>query len=304
MARWVKDMYFPDMSLLPAIPAFHLYGEVHAPGAASASAFLHVETIAERSAIRGWEIGAHRHDHACQLLLLSTGWVEYRIDAASGRIDAPCHILVQAGAVHGFRFADGTGGHVLTMAPGLFRRSGASDDALSVLLVAGSRGALDPETAAAAGWLATEIARHGMDGGSAYVVALAEALLCRLPAPVPEGSGSTGSDAARMQRFRALVDRDFRSDVAVGAYADALGITERTLTRLCRRATGLAPLRVIHLRRLTEAQRLLRYTNAAVGQIADELGFADPAYFSRFYRRMTGHSPLAERRYPSSASSA
>lgn len=301
MATSVKVWYFPDMFSTPVIPVYHLYEEEPSPG--GAPALLHAETIAERSAIRGWEIGAHRHDHACQLLLLSQGWVEYRIDGASGRIDAPCHILVPAGAVHGFRFADGTRGHVLTLAQALFRRDGAAGDPLPGLLGNVGYGPLDPSAAAAVDWLAQEITRFA-SGGTAYVVALAEALLRRLPAPVPETVVAASGDAARMQRFRAAVDRDFRSDAPVAAYAARLGLTERTLTRLCRRATGLAPLRLIHLRRLAEAQRLLRYTNAGVGQIAAELGFVDPAYFSRFYRRMTGHSPLDERRQPSSASNA
>jgi len=52
---------------------------------------------------------------------------------------------------------------------------------------------------------------------------------------------------------------------------------------------------VLHRRLATEARRLLRYTGASAAQIAAELGFEDPSYFSRFYLRMTGKRPGEER---------
>jgi AraC family transcriptional activator of pobA len=42
---------------------------------------------------------------------------------------------------------------------------------------------------------------------------------------------------------------------------------------------------------LLEAKRSLIYTSMTVAQVADALGFADPAYFSRFFKRLSGLSP-------------
>jgi AraC family transcriptional activator of pobA len=42
---------------------------------------------------------------------------------------------------------------------------------------------------------------------------------------------------------------------------------------------------------LLEARRLLRYTDKPAFAIAQELGFADPAYFGRFFRRESGVTP-------------
>jgi AraC family transcriptional regulator, transcriptional activator of pobA len=58
----------------------------------------------------------------------------------------------------------------------------------------------------------------------------------------------------------------------------------------------MTPRQVINRRLLFEARRLLRFTNASCSDVAAELGFEDPSYFSRFHRRMTGRSPSAERR--------
>jgi AraC family transcriptional activator of pobA len=48
---------------------------------------------------------------------------------------------------------------------------------------------------------------------------------------------------------------------------------------------------MIRQRLLLEAQRLLAYTEMAVSEIAYAINFQDPAYFSRFFRRLTGQSP-------------
>jgi len=44
-----------------------------------------------------------------------------------------------------------------------------------------------------------------------------------------------------------------------------------------------------------EAKRLIRFTNKQNQEIAYELGFNDPAHFSRFFKKMTNHSPTQYR---------
>jgi AraC family transcriptional activator of pobA len=44
-------------------------------------------------------------------------------------------------------------------------------------------------------------------------------------------------------------------------------------------------------RRLLEAKRLLRFTIRSVEDVGYSLGFDDPSYFSRLFRRMSGKSP-------------
>ena len=54
--------------------------------------------------------------------------------------------------------------------------------------------------------------------------------------------------------------------------------------------------RVVSERRLLEAKRLLMFTVRTVEDIAYEIGFDDPAYFSRFFRERVGEAPAAWRR--------
>jgi AraC family transcriptional activator of pobA len=81
----------------------------------------------------------------------------------------------------------------------------------------------------------------------------------------------------------------------VRAYAGTLGVTPDHLSRSCRAITGLGALDLLHERLLLEARRLLAYSPAAVGDIAHQLGFDDPGYFSRLFTKRAGQSPSAYR---------
>jgi AraC family transcriptional regulator, transcriptional activator of pobA len=94
-----------------------------------------------------------------------------------------------------------------------------------------------------------------------------------------------------VDRFRTMVDRDFRRLHRVREYADRLHVTPGHLNVLCHAHLGRSASAEIHQRLVLEARRLLRYTDAPAFVIAQDLGFADPAYFGRFFRRETGLTP-------------
>ena len=72
-------------------------------------------------------------------------------------------------------------------------------------------------------------------------------------------------------------------------------MTPQHLSRVLRDATGEPVSKAIEARLVREARRNLVFTNLPVATIAYELGYADPAYFSRVFARATGMSPKAFR---------
>ena len=54
---------------------------------------------------------------------------------------------------------------------------------------------------------------------------------------------------------------------------------------------GRSPLALAHARLMSEAEQLLNGTGLQVAEVADRLGFRDPAYFSRFFQRHAGMPP-------------
>jgi AraC-like DNA-binding protein len=104
-----------------------------------------------------------------------------------------------------------------------------------------------------------------------------------------------GARHATVQRFRALIERDFRRRHRVQDYADRLGVSPGHLNVLCQAHLGRPASAEIHQRLLLEARRLLCYTDAPAFAVSNQLGFADPAYFGRFFRREVGTTPRSYR---------
>lgn len=276
-----------------AIPRYALYGEGHA---APPGGFAHIETIAERSALHDWEIGVHRHDHFVQVLLVEEGHASVTLDGDTVGLEGPGRVIVPAAAVHGFRFRQGTRGFVLTLSTDFSTRAAGAADPLLAVLARGGIAQLSAETATRALWLAREMLslQQEWQQQDPLFLALAESLIRTL------GRDEAGADAPvrddqRLTRFRQLVELHYRQHRDLDFYAGALGLTRRTLSRLTASRLGCSPMDLIHRRLALEAQRLLRYTNATATQVAAELGFEDPSYFSRFYLRITGRRPGEER---------
>ena len=269
------------------IPAYTLYGEADSP---DGPGFAHIETIAVRSALHDWEIAPHRHHRSIQVLIVADGGVDAALDGTALRLAGPCHVTVPVGAVHGFRFDPATHGWVLTLGQSFHARASGSGDPLRHLLTTGGAGPLAPEAAARIARLAGELVMLAQQPHDPPLfLALAEALVRSLP------GDATRPDDRRLGQFRHLIETHLAEHRPVSFYADSLGTTVRTLNRLCLRQLGCTPLEALNRRLASEAQRLLRYTNGSVAQVADALGFADASYFSRFYLRMTGRRPVAER---------
>lgn len=68
-------------------------------------------------------------------------------------------------------------------------------------------------------------------------------------------------------------------------------MTPDHLSRNCRAASGLSALDLLQDRLLREARRLLAYTVAPVAEVARDLGFNEPSYFSRYFARRAGQAP-------------
>ncbi|MDZ5650295.1 AraC family ligand binding domain-containing protein [Nitrospirillum sp. BR 11828] len=114
----------------PDIPVFSLYGE--APATAE-DRFLHVELIEDRSSLVDWRIRPHQHGDLVQFLAIREGAGQVQADQRTWTFDGPTLILVPAGVVHGFAFARGTIGWVVTLSDRILRGLARRDPAFAAL---------------------------------------------------------------------------------------------------------------------------------------------------------------------------
>ena len=92
-------------------------------------------------------------------------------------------------------------------------------------------------------------------------------------------------------RFRQLLEKNFREVHTVQDYADLLNISARTLTKYVSQSTHCSPLQIINDRIVLEAKRQLQHTSLNIKEIGYGLGFEDPSYFVKFFKRLTGMMP-------------
>lgn len=74
------------------------------------------------------------------------------------------------------------------------------------------------------------------------------------------------------------------------------GLTERTFKRRFTSATGLSPLAYVQRLRIEDAKRRLERTEASVDEISWQVGYEEPAFFRRLFKRVTGVAPGTYRR--------
>ena len=91
--------------------------------------------------------------------------------------------------------------------------------------------------------------------------------------------------------FRKLIEENYCRLHTVKDYASLLNVSSKTLTLYVNECSKYSPLELINNRIILEAKRLLRYSVLSVKEIAFRLGFEDPSYFAKFFKRLVKQSP-------------
>lgn len=280
-----------------AIPVFRLYGE----GAPWPTLdLLHCESIHSRSSLYGWTIRVHQHADIVQLLYLHRGEARLEVEGIERHIREASLVVVPALCAHGYTFAPGTEGWVLSLAAPLV--SQFEQQFGQPLAMLGNAACLGVGEAAVRIATLFETLHHEYRTDNAardmMIHSLLGALLAwlsRQQASVTQADSRSERRRMTLQRFTQLVENHFREHRAVAWYARALGMSSAHLNTLCNAFHGCSALGVVHRRLLLEARRSLLYTSMTIAQIAEEMGFSDATYFSRFFRRASGCPPSAFR---------
>ncbi len=91
--------------------------------------------------------------------------------------------------------------------------------------------------------------------------------------------------------FQNLLDKEYERQHNVQFYADELNISPKGLNKAVKKELGRTVSDLIKEKLIVEAKRELYIKELSIKEIGFKLGFEDPAYFSRFFRKETSHSP-------------
>ena len=244
----------------------------------------------------------HRHDYH-EVIWVRAGSGRHLIDGTPVPVRPGTVTLIGRGAVHVFERAEGLTGAVLRfgdelllgdgrVAPGwlLGGRGGrtvpvpggeaAALEAVLRALTAEAERPPDPRTA--------DLQRHLLSTVLLWVERWYDAARTEVRDP-------DDADVQLQRRFTALLERDFRAHHDAAHYAGALAVPPAALSRALSGITGRSTKELVTDRVMLEAARLLRFTDATVGEVARAVGFTDPLYFSRAFKRHAGAAPMAHR---------
>jgi AraC family transcriptional activator of pobA len=289
-----KLLDYPNMK---SIPSYALYGEADSNPEQD---WLHWETIQSRSRLHGYRIAPHRHEQFFQVLQLTGGWASVTIDAVQHDLVAPAVVVVPALTVHAYRFSDDVDGVVMTLMERDVLAAGTGE--IPAMVFGGSG-----EVGDAIDRLIAEADRPGPGHGVAMraLIALLLVSIGRAHQASAAPRAKAGSRSVlHAQAYRWMVDHRFRETRRIADYAKALGVSPTHLNRVCREVLGASALQVIERRVALEARRQLLFSGLPIKQIGAELGYEDPAYFSRVLTRVLGMAPEVYREQSRAVASA
>jgi AraC-like DNA-binding protein/quercetin dioxygenase-like cupin family protein len=110
-----------------------------------------------------------------------------------------------------------------------------------------------------------------------------------------ESTLNKGKGQILVKRFFHLVEENNHKNLSLSDYAEMIGITPNHLTQTVKSLTGKTSSQIIKSKQLLEIKRLLVHTNLNISEIANQLKFEDQSYFTKFFKRETGITPLQYR---------
>jgi AraC-like DNA-binding protein/mannose-6-phosphate isomerase-like protein (cupin superfamily) len=118
---------------------------------------------------------------------------------------------------------------------------------------------------------------------------------CAARYQVNENMLNKGKGQILVKRFFHLVEENHQKNLSLSDYSGMIGVTPNHLTQTVKLLTGKTSSQIIKAKQLLEIKRLLVHTNLSVSEIANQLNFEDQSYFTKFFKRETGMTPIQYR---------
>jgi AraC family transcriptional regulator, transcriptional activator of pobA len=100
----------------------------------------------------------------------------------------------------------------------------------------------------------------------------------------------SGNKLSKYIQFKLFIETEFKKQPSVNSIAKKLILSENQLFLIVKEFSGLSPKKYLIQRLMLEAQRILFYEKPSAKELAYELGFDDPDYFSRLFKKQAGRS--------------
>jgi AraC-like DNA-binding protein/quercetin dioxygenase-like cupin family protein len=249
----------------------------------------------------------HRHDFY-EVLYFSKGSGIHVIDNNEYEIKPPCVFFLSPGQAHKLDLSQDIEGYIFLFTsefyglfesnknkllefpfffsvtqknPPLYIREDNDNTFLTQLFL---RGCLEVKQA-------TDISNEIMHGILHVLL-----LTCFQLYPKDVDSANQSKSQLLVKKFLLALEENYTKNISLDEYGRLLAITPNHLTQVVKSVMGKTPISIIQEKRVIEIKRLLLHTSMSVSEISDYLNFTDQSYFTKYFKKNTGLTPIQYRK--------
>lgn len=261
--------------------------------------YIRSESIRDRSIVFNWTILPHLHTHLFQLFFIEFGSV--KLDRTEGEIilNAPAIIIIPPGNVHGLTYDPEVEGHVITLeytyVEELLKSSANVLIGLKDLCCLSEFDEKTPFNQLMQ--IVTQINdevfsdHKERDFALQSLMSLLYLKLYRLIVRKSLAKSMAGLNESYYHKFHLSFSNTVPFTKSVPEFAAEINISAVHLNRVCQAVAGRPASWLLQEHAVLEAKKLLLYTSYSISEIAYQLNFTDPGYFSRLFKKFTGVAP-------------
>lgn len=269
-----------------------------------AHAPIHYDSLTNLASFFGRSMPVHRHPQYWQIHFVETNQVHFHIDDRHYLVEGPCCFVTPAAVPHSFLFTEAAVGHVITIHQSLIWQL-VNENTLHNVQLGGSSGfCITSDKLTLQQQKDWQLLIQTLDhiksewelnaaGKLIIINSLINVLmvvLFRLSPQNNQGAILDDDDFTLYRKFSDMVEECYTQHWKLERYTQKLGVSENRLNQICQRICKKPPKKLINERLLQEARRLLVHTGSSCNEISYNLGFTDPTYFSRFFKKQTGQT--------------
>ena len=138
-----------------------------------------------------------------------------------------------------------------------------------------------------------QLCRYGYED---YIVSLFKDILLLVDRQQHEQKKTTGNVQEQIERAAAYFNENYNTKISIADYAESLHISTNWFIHNFKQYAGMSPAQYILSLRMVNAQSLLERTTYNIKEISEIVGYENPLYFSRVFKKEIGKSPAQYRK--------
>ncbi len=246
----------------------------------------------------------HRHDDFYEILFLTQGEGIHTIDFQQYAIRPNTIFFLSPGQIHELALSEDVQGYIILFTSSFYHFNKTDPHKLFELPFFYNLSQETPpiylDNAECIQTL-TNLFREAISENKQYlsdkdeaIRALLDLILiqCKRIYPLSQQDEKTNKGKVMVKRFKQLIEEKCKENLSVKDYANLLAISPNYLSETVKSVTGRTSTDLINDRMILEIKRLLKHTDMGISEIAYSLNFADQSYFSKYFKKLTGLSPL------------